>query len=420
MVRVFQHREAALLISGQAISSFGDGVAAVSLNLLVLSLVRKHLSLIGLFGAARMVPMVVFVLFGGVIVDRFSRKTLMLISDSTRALIIGGIAVLTATGHLHYWELVVMSVLFGAFDAVFFPASTALVPQIVEAEMLPAMAAMRPLTNNLLGNFLGPSIGALIYIASPGWALGVDAMTFVISATALALMKPTPKPVRVEKTPMTKDIREGMTYVRRTPWMWTTLVVVTFGNGLLFTPLFTFLPAFIRHTLHAPKIYVGLVMAASGIAGALGAIVIGSRPAPRRRVRAMWGWWILSTFGAFALASAVNVYMIFIIPFLMSPTLLMGNTIWETMLQAEVPTELMGRVSSVDWFLSLALTPVGLSVAGLMIQAFGIRGYFAGMGALILLTEVATALSPTVNRIDANRLAAIPPAPTSEPSVGES
>lgn len=158
LVQLAKHRESRLLVTGQTISQFGDGVALVTLTLLVLDTTHSA-SKLAWFAAARMTPLVIFLLVGGVIVDRFSRRVLLLISDCVRALLTAILVVLIATGQLTYDELLIFAVLFGTFDAVFMPCITAPTPEIVPEELLPAMNAVRPLSNNLMGNMIGPAVG---------------------------------------------------------------------------------------------------------------------------------------------------------------------------------------------------------------------------------------------------------------------
>ena len=413
MIQIFSHREPALLITGRAISNLGDGVANVALSLTVYALAAPHQRAadLGYFGAARLIPMVAFILIGGVIVDRFSRRTLMLISDVGRCVLVAAVATLAATGHLQFWHLLCMAFLFGAFDAVFMPASTALIPQIVPEELLGAMNAIRPLSNNVMANMAGPALGGLIAAHSTSVALYVDAASFALSAVALALMRPTERPARSENSSMLKEILEGVAYVRRTTWIWTTLAVVTFTNALIFTPMFTFIPFFLLHDLHASKAYVGYSFAVTGFAGMIGTLIVGSRATPRRRVRVMWISWLISLGAIFIFAAATNVWELFVVLLVMSPTLIYGNVIWESMLQSEVPRELLGRVSALDWFASMGLAPAGLVIVALAISAFGVRSYFAVAAAISVVPSVVLLVSRRVNSVDRDRVDAESPEP---------
>jgi MFS family permease len=410
MAQVFRHREPTLLITGQTISNFGDGVSTVALTLLVLHLTNSALAL-SLFGVARTVPLVAFLLVGGAIVDRHSRRLLLLLSDTVRALVTGGIVVLALVHQLHYGDLLLAAFIFGAFDAIFMPAISALTPEIVPDDLLGAMNALRPLSGNFVGGMIGPAVGGLIAAWSTTFALGIDASTFVASAIALSLMRATPKPARTEETSMIHEISEGLRFVRKHTWIWATLADAAIVNALLFTPVFMLMPYFLVHSLHAPTFYVGLMFAASGLSGAIGTIIVGSRQPPRRRIRLMWTVWLFAGLSALIVVWATDVWQVFFVPIVMTPLLFYGNVIWESMLQLETPKELLGRVTSVDWFVSLGLSPLGLILAGILVKAIGFRVYVLGAVIACVAPSIVGILSKRVNAIDDDRLAEKSPVP---------
>jgi DHA3 family tetracycline resistance protein-like MFS transporter len=405
-LELVRHREPALLISGQAVSNFGDGVALVALTLLVLDTTHSVTAL-GWFAAARMTPQVVFLLIGGAIVDRFSRRLLLILSDAVRAALTAGTVILILTHSLHYWELIVFGVVFGCFDALFFPAIAAFTPEIVSEELLPAMNAVRPLANNLMGSTIGPAVGGLLAAFSTSLSIGVDCATFVLSATALALMKSTPKPTRKEGATMIGDIKEGLHYVVRTRWLWTTSLSVTLVNAFVLTPMFVLIPFFLRHNLHLAKDYVGFAFAAAGITGALGALVVANLPMPKRRIRMMWTYWSIASLSALVMGVATNFAEVIIFPIVVSPMIIFGNVIFESMMQSEVPRELLGRVSSVDWFVSLGVAPLGLVIASQIANFIGVRQYFVIFAIICVVPGVWIIISKRINAIDAQRLSPV-------------
>lgn len=403
IAQLMRHREPTLLVSGQAVSAFGDGVALVALTLLVLEITHNNASMLSWFVAARMIPFVAMLLVGGAVVDRFSRRTLMLFSDSARALLTGVLAALMASGSLRYWELIVFGVLFGLFDSLFTPAMGALVPEIVPEDLLGAMNSLRPLTGNLVGNMLGPAAGGLLAGYSTTLAILVDCASFVVSALALAAMKPTPRPVRVSTASLFGDIGEGLRFVRSRTWIWTTLAAVTIGNAFVYVPTSVLIPYLLRHNLHVSKVYVGYAFAISGVAGALGALVSSNLKIPRRRVRRMWTYWSIGTLSALIFTVATNVYEVFVVALVMTPMMILGNVIWETMMQSEVPTELLGRVNSVDWFVSLGISPIGIVVAGSLAASIGVRAYYLIFSLVATVPGIIILASRRANAVDAGR-----------------
>jgi MFS family permease len=414
IIQLLRHREPGLLVAGQTVSNFGDGVSLVALTLLVVDTTGST-SKLAWFAAARMTPLVIFLLVGGAVVDRFSRRDLLFISDAARAVLTIGLTVLLALHILSFVELLIYGFAFGIFDAVFMPAITAITPEIVPDDLLPAMNAVRPLANNVAGNMIGPAVGGMLAAWNTTWAIGVDASTFVLSATSLMLMRRTPRPARDQSTSMVSEIRAGLRYVRRTRWVWTTLSSVAVGNALVFTPMFVLVPFFLRHDLHTSKAVVGFTFAAAGASGALGALVAGNLKVPRRRVRVMWTYWTIASMTALAFGVATNFWQVALIPIVASPMMLMGNVVWESMIQSEVPRDLLGRVSSVDWFVSLGLSPVGIVAAGALSLVVGVRTYFVVASIVATVPGLVMLASRTVNAVDRDRLTtggAEGPAPT--------
>jgi MFS family permease len=402
LIDIFRHREPRLLITGQTVSGFGDGIANVALILLVLDTTHS-VSKIAIFAAARMIPLVAFVLIGGAIVDRFSRRLLLLVSDLSRALLTAALVAVIISGTLHFWELLVFSFLFGAFDAVFMPAITALTPEIVSEDLLNAMNAVRPLTNSFVGNMIGPAVGGLLAAWSTSFAIGVDSATFLVSAGALTLMHATPKPPRAQGTNMFNEIRVGLRFVRKNAWLWSTLVGVSIPNALLFVPMSVLLPFYLVHDQHAHKYVVGLLFAAFGATGTLGALFAGSMKTPRHRIRIMWSVWIVGDAAALTMGFATHSWEVFIFPVVAAPSMFIGNVIWESMLQSDVPRELLGRVTSVDWFVSLGISPIGLVLAGVLSSHFGVEHYFVAAGIICCIPGILIITSRRINEIDRSR-----------------
>lgn len=405
LVELARHREPRLLVFGQAVSSFGDGVSVVALTLLILTTTHSASDL-SWFVAARMIPLVVFLLLGGAIVDRFSRRTLLLISDTARAVLTGILVVMLGTGVLRFWELLIFGVLFGAFDAVFMPAISALTPEIVSEDLLPAMNAVRPLANNLMGQMIGPAVGGAIAAVSTTWAIGIDCATFVISSASLFAMKPTPAPVRTLGTSMLTEIRAGVRYMRSIRWFLSGLSVVSLMNALVFVPMGVLIPYFLLHDLHTSKILVGYTFAVMGLSGAIGALVAANLKTPKRRIRVAFTYWMIASLSALVFAFATDWWEVLIFPLVASPMMLLGNVIWESMMQTEIPKEMLGRATSVDWFLSLGLSPVGLVIAGLFANEWGVRTYFIVFSLACTVPGLWIVISRRINAVDAERVSA--------------
>ena len=218
---VLRERDFALFFWGQAVSVLGDGIFPIALAFAVLDLGGSPTDL-GIVLIAGILPQTVFVLIGGVWADRLPRRTIMLASDLTRALIQGVTAVLLLSGEARIWHLVVLYGLHATASAFFMPASTALVPQVTPQERLQEANALLGFTRSI-ASVAGPALaGILIAIGGPGDAIAVDAVTFALSAACLIALRPDRAPAVAgaeEHDGFAARLRAGWREVRRRPWL---------------------------------------------------------------------------------------------------------------------------------------------------------------------------------------------------------
>ena len=367
------NRQFALLWGGQTVSLLGNGVISTALPILVLVSLHLSASDLGIIVAARLVPTVVLLLIGGAVTDRVSKRLAMLTSDAVRGAVTAVIGALVATGTLRFGVLVVAVLIFGTFDALFYPASTALTPEIVAADELVPANSLSQISRTLVAGLLGPVVGGII-AATVGvsWAFFFDAGTFAVSASCLAVMRSTPTPERTS-TSMVHEIREGIAYCVQTSWIFWTLIVAALLNAAVFAPTAVLLPLLFKRELHAPTWMIGVGFGALGLGGLIGAVLAGTLPTPRRRVTVMWLVWSAAAIVNVGYGLAPSAWTACIFLVLVGPLLMSGQIIWESMLQSEVPRELLGRVSSVDWMISMALAPIGIAVAGVVAGIAGVR-----------------------------------------------
>jgi MFS family permease len=367
-----RHRDFALLWSGQSISLVGDGVYTVALALETLRIDDRPLAL-SLVLAARLLPTVLLLVAGGVIVDRVPRRFAMLASDTTRGVAVGAIALLVALGAVQVWELVVISAVFGAADALFYPAATAVTPEILPAELLVQGSALNHTSQTVAQLLIGPALGGLV-VAALGyeWAFAIDAVSFAVSAGCVLAMASRPRPEPSGHSPLA-DAREGLRYVRSQRWLWVSLAGAGLANFAAFSPLGVLVPLLIRNVLHQGPIALGLVLAAGGVGGGMVALLVAKFGAPRLRITSMWVGWAVSAAAIVGLSAAPNVWFAGASAFVITATLMFGNVMWNPIMQELVPPELLGRASSVDWLVSLSLSPLGVLAAGAAAGVIGTR-----------------------------------------------
>ncbi len=377
MLRALRHRDFRLLWLGQAVSLVGDGIYLVAIAWLVYDISNSP-SALGIVGLAWTFPQVAALLFAGVLTDRFEHRRLLVIADLLRVAAMGGIAALALSDSAALWNVVPLVVVYGFGEALFQPAFTAIVPSVVPQEEILQASALRELVEPVGLRFAGPALGGLlIAVSGVGTALAVDASTFALSALAVSLISRRPAPA-MERRSMGEDLRAGFAFVRERRWLWVTLVSAALTLLAAYGPLEVLLPYLIRNDLGGSAATFGLVLSAGGL-GSIGAALLVSRTgAPRRYMTFMYATWGFGTLvqGVFAVAgSAWQMCIIAFVGFGLATT---GMVVWNTLIQTLVPGDMLGRVSSFDWFVSTGLIPLSFALTGPVAEVVGVKETLAG------------------------------------------
>ena len=377
-------RDFRLLWTGMTLSLLGDGVLLVALAWQAYQLSNRPAAM-SMVGVALTVPQIVLVLFGGVVSDRFERRRLMLAADVVRGASLALLAWLSIRGDLELWHLVVFAAVYGAASAFFMPAFEALVPHLVpEARLAEANALdqfVRPAMLWLLGPALG---GVLIGTAGTGWAFATDAATFGVSAFCLSRMSRVP-PRESESLSVGAaftELREGFAFVRSKRWLWATFVAATFTYLLFLGPTEVLVPYLVKNELGGDARDFGLILAAGGVAAVAGAFLIGQTGLPRRVMTFTYLTWVVATLAVAGYGLAQTRWQAMGAAALIGSFETLGAVAWVTTKQRLVPGELLGRVSSLDWFISIAMLPVSYAVTAPIAAAIGTRETLIGAGVL--------------------------------------
>ncbi len=396
ILRPLRIRDFALLFGGTTVSLFGDGIYIVALAWQVydLSNVPTALSAVGV---AWTLPMVIFLLIGGVLGDRFDRRKLMIAGDAIRALAIAVIAVLALSGVIELWHLIAFTVLYGVGDAIFAPNFQAVVPDVVPQRLLVEANSLQQLAEPVAFRFAGPAIGGLLVAGlGSGAAFAVDACTFLVSMVCVALMKPLPAAREDSGATVLEDIREGARFVRSQPWLWATLLSAALTLLLFLGPFEVLLPFIVRNELGGDAAVLGVILGASGVGAIVSGVLLGQRGIGRRFV--LWayvGWGVsVACLAGYALASAA--WQAVLIGFVSGLAFTVGNVIWVTMIHRYVPTQLLARVSALDWMVSIGLTPISFAIAGPIAEAIGVEATMIGAGVLAAIASFAFLAVPGI------------------------
>ena len=374
ILQPLRNRDFALLTTGRTVSLFGDGFFFVALAWQVYDISNDPAAL-SIVGVSLTLPLVAFVLVGGAFADRYDRRKLMIWSDIIRAAAIGTLGILSITGVIELWHMVVLMGFVGLGDAFFNPASSAMVPDVVpERDLAQAnslLATLRPLMVRLLGPALA---GITVATIGTGAAFLVDAATFLLSAAAVAAIRT--RPLHLDGVEhgirQTADqVLEGLRYIRTKPWIWATLVSAMLSLLVFLGPVEVLVPFLVRNQLDLGADSLGLIFAAGGVGAILMALTIGTRGLPRRRVTVMFVSWSVGV----ALMSVYGVmtalWQALVVSFVLHALFQLGEVIWITLLQQHVPRHLLGRVTSLDWLISLGLVPLSYAITGPLSVAFG-------------------------------------------------
>ncbi|MGH3169634.1 MAG: MFS transporter, partial [Trebonia sp.] len=399
---VLRHRNFALLWAGQTISVAGNGIFTVALPLEVLHLTGSPFDL-ALVVSARTVPSLVLLLIGGALVDRVSRRFVMLACDATCGIALALLTLFVVTHQLRVQEIAVLSVILGAASAFFRPASTAMVPDIVPSEMLVSANSLSSLSDSLAQFIVGTVVGGVI-VATAGyaWAFGIDAVSFAVSAACLAAMRNITE-VRAVKERFTRGMAEGIRYCRSQPWLWWSMTALGVANLACFVPFSIMEPLLVRNVFHDGPVTLSIMIAAVGIGGTITSILAARIRTPHRQMRATWTAWIGAGLCAVFVGLSPNLWIAVACSAIMWGLVVYGNIIWLSMLQEKTPPTLLGRVSSIDWLFSLSLTPLGMVAGGAAVTVIGVRLTVIAGGAIAAVASGAVLFIPGVTDVDAVR-----------------
>ena len=359
-------RDFAFLTAGSFVSQLGDGFFFVALAWQVydISNVPTAMSVVGL---AWTLPLVLFVLVGGVFSDRYDRRWLMVGADLIRAAAIGVMGILSMAGVLEIWHILLLIAVVGIGDAFFNPASTAIVPDLVAETLLPQANALGSLVRPLTGRLVGPAIGGFtVALVGSGAAFLVDAASFLVSAVFVAAIRYRPRAHAVEHgvRQALSEIGEGLAYVRSKPWIWATLVSSMLSLLVFVGPEEVLLPFLVRNRLELGADALGLIFAVGGVGAIVMAVVVGQTGLPRRTITAMFASWTVGVLMIAGFGLMTELWHALVLSALSAALFEFGAVIWYTLLQQLVPRDLLGRVSSLDWLVSIGLVPLSFALTG--------------------------------------------------------
>ncbi|HYN92129.1 MAG TPA: MFS transporter [Thermoleophilaceae bacterium] len=382
------------------VSLLGDGafLVAVAWQVYELSDAPTAMSIVGI---AMTVPTILFLLVGGVASDRFDRRMLMVAADLLRALAGAVLAGLALGGVLEVWHIAILAALYGTGAAFFAPAFDALVPDIVPVERLAQANALDQLVRPLVLRMAGPALGGILVAAGgTGLVFALDSGSFLFSAAMLVLVRVPAKAAQPRSLSVVRDLAEGWRFVRGRVWLWATFASAAVAYLCFMGPVEVLLPYLVKNELDGSARDLGVVFAAGGLGSVACALAMGQRDIPRRGITFMYVAWTLATLAVagYGLSSALWQLMLAALAFNALETA--GTIVWATMKQRHVPRAMLGRVSSLDWLISIGLLPLSFALTGPVAGAIGTRGTLVAAGVVGAVVTCAAFFVPGMRDIE--------------------
>jgi MFS family permease len=398
-----REREFRLLFAGRTVSLLGSAIAPVALAFAVLDLTGSKTDL-GLILAARQIPLIVFLLVGGIWADRLPRNRVMVGADLVSALSQATVATLLITGTAEIWHLVALAAVNGSSSAFFFPASQGVIPQTVPPQLLqPANALLRlGINGSLIG---GAAVaGFLVAAFGSGTAIAVDAATYLLGAVFVALMR-LPASLKMEAQHFLRELGEGWREFRTRTWLWVIVIQFSLVNAVESGGLNVLGPAVAEDELGGARDF-GLILTAQALGLVVGGFV-GLRFRPRHMLVVATGAILLMPLVLVALGFPAALPIILAVAFLAGIGIETFGILWDTTMQQEIPPAALSRVYSYDLLGSVAIVPIGLAVAGPIADLIGVREALWGAAAIVVVATL-----PVFAVRDVRRLERRAPTPT--------
>jgi len=382
------------LWSASTISNLGDGIVFAAFPLIVASLTRDPIAVAVLAFSLRL-PWLLFALPAGVIVDRNDRRRLMVAADLVRAAALGLLALALAAGNPPLFVLYLVGFLVGMAETIFDSAAEAFLPRIVDTPQLSKANGRLVSARWVANSFIGPPLGALLFVAATALPVAADALTFLVAALLVVTIGGSfTADVAAAAGTMRADIGEGIR------WLWNhrllrTTALMAGGYNLVVSGMVAILVLFAQDEIGLSDVGYGLVLAALGVGGLIGGLAA-------RRIEARTGTantLILTVMMAATAATTMGFT---------SHTLVLGGsifafgvatTLWNvvaiSLRQELTPDPMRGRAAAAGKMIAYGAEPIGALLGGVVAAALGLRGPILVAGASLAL--MALAALPIVN-----------------------
>jgi MFS family permease len=372
-----------LLFAARAVSYFGTYLAPIAVAFAVLDLTGSATDT-GIAFACWTVAQVSALLVAGVVADRIPRRLVMVSSDLANVGVRTAMGVLLVSGHAEVWHLFVLQALGGAATAFYSPASSGLVPELVEAARLQQANALMGVARYLSFPLGAATGGAIVATIGAGTALLVDAGTYAVSALLLLGIR-LPARARAAATPnFLAELREGWQAWTEHTWVWLLNVWIAAYFLITYAPFFVLGPYIAKHDLGGAGAW-GTVVTGEGI-GALGGALVGLRVRPGRPWVVVGIIFALTSVQSVLLAAEASYLLIAGAAVIAGFSFSLGSIIFETGVQRAIAPDKLSRVSAYSWMSAMVFLPLGYALAGPIAAAVGMSEYLVFGAVWIVVT----------------------------------
>ena len=393
---LWRNRDFVLLWSGQLISTAGTQVTSLALPLLILAITHSPVQA-GIVAACGSLPRFLLALPAGALVDRWDRKRVMIVCDSVQVVAMASIPVALALGRLSMIQLYLVALSQGACSVFFWLARLAALPRVVPREQLPDAVAQNEVAESTI-TLLSPPLGGVIFSLGQALPFVGDAISYAISVISLCFIR---VPFQTERKPedaapprhLVAEMLVGMRWLWRSPLIRFMSFVYA---GFALAGGYELEVIVLATERHATPFVIGLIFAAGGVGGLLGALI-----APRLQRRFRFGQLIPALQWGYPLANflyvlAPNPLLMALVEASMMAVDQVYDVIWPSYRTALIPDELQGRVTSAYRMIFSSMGPVGAALSGILIQQIGAAGALLVLGAGLCVVSVAVMLNPHV------------------------
>lgn len=398
-------------------SLLGDGFFRVAIAVQVYAISNDPRSLAAV-AVAWAGSQVLFLPAGGWASDRFERRRVMILADLWRAVAVGAIGLLSVTGELQLWHMLVLGAAFGAGNGFFNPAATSLLPDLLPGGLLSRANSFFGVARPGMVWIIGPLLGGLVVgLTEPGAAFLVDALSFLVSAPLLAaIVAPRRGETDEELDSPLKDFIAGLRFVRREAWAALWLVASAISTLAFHGPFDVLLPYIFKNDFDMTDgeiaRTVGLVLAAGGAGSMVASAAIGQRGLPRRFMTSLYALETLGLAAVVGFGVMTAPWQAMVASVVVFGAFALSEVIWQTTIQLHVPPGMLGRVSSLDWMASVGLALVSFAAAGPLGAVVGEREVLVASGLLGASALLVIMALPQARSIEAASHQPKPPSPS--------